>query len=392
MKSVVRSIQALGAFFVLAIVVAGCGGGVPGNSVADMSGNPITQATFNHWMYVAAKGQASQSPGSPVIVPDPPNYTNCVATVRKSIPSLASTPTKTLKTECGTLFTQLRDQVLDFLIRSYWYQADAAKQNIKVSDAQVQKAFQTAKAQQFPTDAQFQAFLTSSGQTLDDILYRVRVNQIYTKLLAKAASTVTNAQIAAYYAAHTAQFGTPQSRNIRIILTKTKAQAEAAKAALAGGATWQATAAKYSTDAATKNKGGLLVNVTKGQQDAALDQAAFSASPNVLLGPVQGQFGWYVVEVTSVKPGNQQTLAQATASIRAILTQQQSTAQQAKVDADAKKNWLSKTECRSGYVMADCNGYKAPHTTTATTATPTTTSAPSTTTPSTTTTKTKSSG
>jgi foldase protein PrsA len=383
MRSVFRSIQALGAFFVLAIVVAGCGGGgVPGDSVADVSGNPLTMATFNHWMFIAAKGQSSQSPGSPVIVPDPPNYTKCVATVRKSIPSLASTPAKTLKTECGTLFTQLRDQVMDFLIRSYWYKADAAKQNIKVTDAQVQKAFQSAKAQQFPTDARFQAFLASSGMTLNDILYRVRVNQVYTKLLAKSGATVTSAQIAAYYAAHATQFGKPATRNIRIILTKTKAQADAAKAALAGGATWQAVAAKYSTDAATKNKGGLLVNVTKGQQDAALDQAAFSASRGVLLGPVQGQFGWYVFEVTSVTPGNQQTLAQATPTIKQLLTQQNSTAQQAKVDAAAKKNWLSKTECRAGYVMADCHGYKAPAKTTSTTTTPTT----ATTTPSTTTT------
>ena len=385
MKSIVRSFQALGAFFVVAIVVAGCGSGVPGDSVADMSGNPITTATFNHWMYVAAKGQASQSPGSPVIVPDPPNYDKCVATVRKAIPSLASTPTKQLKTECGTLFTRLRDQVLDFLIRSYWYQADAAKQKIKVTDADVQKAFQTAKAQQFPTDAQFQAYLASSGQTLNDILYSVRVNQIYTKLLAKAGAAVTGAQIAAYYASHTSQFGKPQTRNIRIVLTKTKAQAEAAKAALAAGGTWQATAAKYSTDASTKNKGGLLVGVTKGQQDAALDAASFSAARGVLLGPVQGQFGWYVFEVTGITPGTQQTLAQATPAIKKLLTQQQTTTQQAKVDAAAKKSWLSKTQCRSGYVMADCTGYKAPPATSTSTA-PSSTAPPATTTPPSTTT------
>ena len=70
--------------------MAGCGSSVPGDSVADVAGNPITTQAFNHWMYVAAKSQAAQNPGQPVIVPnDPPNFNNCIAQVRKQIPSLA---------------------------------------------------------------------------------------------------------------------------------------------------------------------------------------------------------------------------------------------------------------------------------------------------------------
>src|ERR1700693_1630354 len=74
-----KSIPALGAFFVLiAVAVSACGSGMPGNSVAVVAGNPITTQAFNHWMFVAAKEQAAQSPGQPVIVPnDPPNFTKC---------------------------------------------------------------------------------------------------------------------------------------------------------------------------------------------------------------------------------------------------------------------------------------------------------------------------
>src|ERR1700716_1872211 len=173
-----RSILALGAFFVFATSLAACGGGVPGNSVADVAGNPITTQAFNHWMYVAAKSQAAQSPGQPVIVPnDPPTFDHCVANVRKQIPQLAKTKSSQLKTDCKQLFTSLSSQVMDFLIKAYWYQADAHKQNINVSDAQVKKAFNSAKSAQFPTDAQFQSFLSQTGQTLDDILFRFRVNQ-----------------------------------------------------------------------------------------------------------------------------------------------------------------------------------------------------------------------
>ncbi len=74
-------------------------------------------------------------------------------------------------------------------------------------------------------------------------------------------------------------------------------------------------AKKYSIDPTSKNKGGLLVGVTKGQQDAALDTAAFAAPKGKVLGPVKGELasGYYVFEVTKIKQATQQTLAQATA-------------------------------------------------------------------------------
>ena len=79
-----KLIPALGAFFVLAAGLAACGSGVPGDSVADMSGNPISTTAFNHWMYVAAKSNAVQTPGAPVIVPnDPPEFKSCIAQARK---------------------------------------------------------------------------------------------------------------------------------------------------------------------------------------------------------------------------------------------------------------------------------------------------------------------
>ena len=385
-----KSLRARGAFFVagaasLVLAVAGCGSSVPGDSIADVSGNPITTKAFNHWMYVAAKGQASQSPGSPVIIPDPPDYKKCVAQLKTLVPPGSNTAAATLKKDCAQGFQQLRDQVMDFLIRSYWYQAQAAKEKVKVTDKQVQAAFQAAKQGQFPTEAQFQTFLSQTGQTLQDILYRVRVNQIYKALLAKQAPAVNAAAIQAYYQSHLTQFGQPEKRSLRIILTKTKADADKALAALKAGGNWQAVAKQYSTDAATKNKGGVLTGVTKGQEDAALDTAAFSAQVNKIGGPIQGQFGWYVYEVTSIVKGTQQSLAQATAQIRQILTTQGQTTAQTALDAKAKKAYLSQTNCRSGYVMADCTGYKAPKTSTSTTAAPsngsTTTVAPTTTTP-----------
>jgi foldase protein PrsA len=361
MRIMKKSITALGAFFVLALGLSACGGGIPGNSVAVMAGNPITMATFQHWMYVAAKGQASQSPGSPIIVPsDPPTFANCIAQVRKQIPSLAKTPDKTIKSDCNQLFTSLSSQVMDFLIKAYWYQAEAHKLKLTVTNAQVQKAFQAAEKQEFPTSAQFQSFLKQTGQTLADIMYRVRINQIFTKLSAKYTKPITTATIQAYYNAHLTQFGTAETVDLNFVRTKTAADANAAKSALHGGQSWKVVAKKYSEDAATKNSGGALTGVTAGEEEAAFSTAIFKAKPKVITGPVKGQFGYYVFEVSSIKKATQESLTKASAQIKSLLTQQQTTAAQNKVDAAAKKDWFKKTKCRAVYSMADCYGYKAP--------------------------------
>jgi foldase protein PrsA len=363
MQKYLRRVTALGAFFVLAVGVAACGSGVPGNSVAVVAGNPITTQAFNHWMFVAAKSQAASNPGSPVIVPtDPPQFNGCVAQVRHQIPSLAKTSAKQLRADCKQLFTSLSSTVMDFLIKGYWYQAEAARDHIKVTNAQVEKAFDTAKNQQFPTASQYQNFLSETGQTQADILFRFRINTIFQKLIAKHQTTVTPAAIQSYYNKHQSQFGTPETRDIRIVLAKTAAQANAAKKALQSGQSWNKVAKQYSIDPTSKNSGGLLVGVTKGQQDAALDNAAFSAPLNKLLGPVKGQFGYYVFDVTKITPAKHQSLAQATALIRQTLVGQGQTNAQNAINKTASSHWRSQTSCRAAYAMADCSGYKAPKT------------------------------
>lgn len=354
-----RNTLALGAFFVLAVLAAGCGSGVPGNAVAEVAGNPITLQAFNHWMYLDAKNIASQQQGAPTVVPtDPPQYTQCIAALRSQIPTLASTPTKTIRNDCAQQFTQLSSQVLNSLITDYWYQAEAAKQHLMVSNAQVMKTFETAKRAGFPTDAQFQAYLKQTGLTLQDVLFQFRVTALYGKLVAKHPTKVTPAKIQAYYNSHLTQFTTPESRDIRIVLASSSAKALAAQAALKSGKSWSVVAKQYSIDPTSKNNGGLLVHVTRGQQDQALDAAAFAAPLNKVLGPIHGQFGYYIFEVTKITPTKTATLVAATPQITQTLTTQLQNSAASVINAQAKKDWLSKTTCRAPYVVSSCSGYK----------------------------------
>jgi foldase protein PrsA len=121
-------------------------------------------------------------------------------------------------------------------------------------------------------------------------------------------------------------------------------------------------AKRVSIDPTSKADGGLLKEVVKGEEEKALDTAIFSTKIGVLSGPINTPFGYYVFEVLTTTPGTQRTLAQVQSTIKEQLT---ATAQQqalSKFVKGFKKKWLAKTECRSGYVVADCKAYKAPKT------------------------------
>jgi foldase protein PrsA len=365
---------ALGAFFVVAIALAACGGSsIPGNSVAKVGGTSITKDDFNHWLRIAAI--SSQGQTNPDIasgkaqaqIPDAPDFKACTAAKAKAAPAPAKgqpqPTTAQFKTQCQTEYNSLRDQVLQFLISAQWIVGEAGDQGVKVTNAEVDKQFATTKQQSFPKEADFQKFLKSSGMELADLKFRVKVQALSDKLrtkVTKGKDTVTDAQVKAYYDKNKARFAQPERRDLLIVLTKTKAKAATALAKLKGGQSFKAVAKKYSIDQASKNQGGKLLAVAKGQQEKSLDDAVFTATKSKLYGPVKTQFGYYVFKVTKVTKASQQTVTQATPTIKQLL---QSQNQQKALDSfvkDFQKRWKDKTNCRNGFVTQDCKNAPKP--------------------------------
>jgi foldase protein PrsA len=369
-----RSVAALGAVSVVSAGLAACGSsGVPGNAVVQVGSQPITNTAFSHWLGVAAASSVQSAPGraSPKpVVPDPPTFAGCIAHLKATAPKQAKgqpKPTEAqYKAQCEREYTALKQQVLGFLISSQWVLGEASDQGVKVSDAEVQKKFNELKTQQFPKEAAFQKFLASTGQTLSDLLLRVRLNllsqKIQQKISKEGGKTVTTAQIEKYYNENKQRFGQPERRDLKIILTKTQAQAEAAKKEIQSGKSFAATARKVSIDPASKSNGGVLVGVVKGQEQKALDSAIFVAKPNLLTGPVKTPFGYYLFEVTAVHAPSAQSLAQVKASIKQQLAAQQQQGGLTKFVANFKKKWVARTDCRKEYVVMDCKQFKAPKT------------------------------
>jgi foldase protein PrsA len=363
MKRYLR-VLALSAFFVPVAIIAGCGEeSLPGNAVAEVDGTAIEKADFEHWLDIAAKSGGQ----SGAAVPKPPLFTDCIAQAKKTAAKPAKGQPKPTdadyKKQCQQQYDQIREQVLGLLISFEWISHEAEEQGVKATDEEVNKAFAALKKQYYPKEADFKKFLEQSGYTNEDLLQRTRLNVLAEKIrdkVTKGKDKVSDAQVKSYYDKNQQQFSQPERRDVSLIKTKTKDQAEEAKAALQSGQPFKQVVKQYSTDKASKAQGGKLPAVAEGQQEKALDAAIFDAKKGKLTGPVKTQFGYYLFKVDKVTAASKQTLEEATTTIKQVLASQN---QQKALDAWVKgfsKKWKAQTECRKGYVVQDCKDAPKP--------------------------------
>jgi foldase protein PrsA len=348
--------------FVLAVaglgaaVIAGCGNDVPPNAVAKVGDSVITQDEFDKWLKTAATGQAQ---GGQAAVPDPPEFTKCVAAKKKQpLPEGQKRSSDAqLTKQCEQEYDTLEREVMQFLIQAEWVQQEAEKRDVKVSEQEIKRSFEDQKKQAFPTDKAYQQFLETSGMSEEDILFRVRLDQLQQKLTQKVtedATKVSDADIEEYYEKNKKRFAQPEQRDLRVVLTKTEARAQEAKQALDGGQGWKQVVNQYSIDEASKAQAGRLQAVSEGQQEKALDKAVFAAEKGQLEGPVKTQFGWYVFEVEKVEQASQQTLDQSKETIKNLLRSQR---QQKALDEfikDFRENYKDDTACADDFRVAEC--------------------------------------
>jgi foldase protein PrsA len=303
---------------------------VPGNAVATVDGDSIPRAEYSHWLGVFTKEAAQQAQSQ----------------------QGAAKPTA----------AQLRENTLRFLISARWLDGEASDQGLKVSGADVKKSLEDQKKQGFPKAGDYERYLKASGQSNGDVLQRVRVTLLSSKLSSKVAGSggaVSDQAIADFYAKNQAKFVQPEKRDLRVVLTKDAAHARSARNALEAGQSWKAVTQRFSIDDQTKATAGKLPAQAKGALDKQLDDAVFSAGQKQLVGPIKTQFGYFVFEVTGVTPGSKQSLADAKGTIKQTL---QSQNQQKSLDRFVKAfnaRWRGKTQCSAGFRTSDCsNGPK----------------------------------
>jgi foldase protein PrsA len=334
----------------VAAFAAACGGSdtpksVPSDAVAVVGSDTITKDEFNQTLDQAKRSYVAQ---------------------KKPFPKPGT-----------ATYGAVRAQIIQFLVERSEYTQKANDMGIKVSDKDVEDRLNQIKQQYFgasttpgakpKTKAEieklYQQQLKAQGLTDKDVKDGIRSQLIREKISEKVTKdvAVSDSDAKKYYDDHKSQYqqpAQPESRDVRHILVKSQAQAQAVYNKLKAGGDFSKLALQYSIDPSKTNGGRLTVCKEKTvscplKTVAPFERVAFSLRTNEISKPVHTQFGWHVIQ--AVGPVNKPRKATTIPfdQVKAAIKQQQ--LQQKKQDTftkwwnDTKKSFAKKTKYQVGY-------------------------------------------
>lgn len=166
---------------------------------------------------------------------------------------------------------------------------------------------------------------------------------------------VQESEIRAYYELHKKEYVQPASRELRAVVTKTKAQAEQARRARLGQQGWAQIVKQYSAPDAPRNvvHAGEVI-VTRSAISGKLRRVAFSAKQGVVQGPIKTAEGWWVFQVADVAAPKRQPYREMRIAIGHVLVSQRLTKDVEQVETTLRTKYRPKTTCADAYTAAAC--------------------------------------
>jgi foldase protein PrsA len=206
--------------------------------------------------------------------------------------------------EAGTEgYTAVEQSLLDQLVRSKVIELEAAKcgKPCAVTPKQIDAELASIRKSNFEdSQKKFDAYLKERGISKADARSIVKLNLQQTELVNHVTRGIrfTAADAKKYYEDNPGQFKVAAGRTASHILVPTKAEADAVRAE-ATDANFGELAKEHSTDTGTKDQGGSLGQIQKGQLVPEFEKVAFALKSGEISEPVKTQFGWHIITVTT---------------------------------------------------------------------------------------------
>ena len=188
---------------------------------------------------------------------------------------------------------------------------EAKKQNIQVSDAEVDASIDNLRTQLGLTQEQFNEQLKTNKVDINDIkqLYKTRLT--ITRLINETISQGTKIIL-------------PERVRASHILVNTEEEAEAVINELKNGSDFATLAREKSIDPSAKANGGDLGYFSKGVMIPEFENTAFNMKIGDISEPVKTQFGYHVIKLMDKRPEEEKLLSDITdPSELALIGQQQ---------------------------------------------------------------------
>ena len=213
---------------------------------------------------------------------------------------------------------ELERNVLEDLIREKLLEERAKEMSVSATDEEVEAAVARVKAQyNLSTDAEFDAALAQSGMTRDELKRQMRQSITLQKVVGRDVASqlqLTDDQLRLEYERKKDQFyAVPESAHVAEIVIKfapgdndarqkAVAKVEEIRTRLkAGGGPSFSDVAKQESEGTTKDRGGDLGTVSKGELVEALDAAIFVTPPDEYPAPALMPDSIHLFHVTDRK-------------------------------------------------------------------------------------------
>jgi parvulin-like peptidyl-prolyl isomerase len=231
--------------------------------------------------------------------------------------------------EDGTLREQVQARILSDLIETRIVAQGASELGVEVTDADVAERREEL-VEEVGGQEQFDTLVSESGLTEAQIDEQIRElalrEQVQEELTADV--EVTDEEIESFFEANREQrFERAEARHI---LVETEEEAEDVLTRLEDGEDFAEIAEEESIDTGSGAQGGDLGEFGRGQMVPEFEEAVFTAEPGELVGPIETQFGFHVIEVIERQEPD---LDEVSDEIRAELAQAR--------EGEAVQTWLT---------------------------------------------------
>ena len=205
----------------------------------------------------------------------------------------------------------LVDEIIDELL----IKDRADRLGISIAETEIAEAINRLKQQyNITTDEQFENSLKSSGMTRADMEARLRDTLITNKVFARELRNrgeLEDRELRERYNREKEHYRLPERARLREIVIlrpanssaveDAKKKAEEIAAQVRGGGDFPKIATTVS-ESGTKEKGGDLGEVARGELLPDLDNAVFNATTGAVIGPIETRSGWHILKVEQRLP------------------------------------------------------------------------------------------